>query len=157
MIRKKFNKLLYEQNDKKGKEFATKVLNKLYPALKIIEGSKFGVDLQILDTNNSIVKTAEVEIRNNWDTDYGFPFSTVNIPERKRKFFNGICTYFSINKNCTRCLMIEDKDILNSPLVKNPNKYISSDEMFFQIPKEKCKDYILDEKETTKIFCKEGI
>jgi len=147
IVRKKFNKLLYEQNDKKGKEFVTKLLNKAYPDLTIIEGSKFGVDLQILDNNNEIVYTAEVEIRNNWDTDGEFPFSTVNIPERKRKFFNGRCTYYSINKNCTRCLMIEDKDILNSPLVNNPNKYVSSDEMFFQVPKEKCIDYVPNKEE----------
>jgi len=142
IVRKKFNKLLYEQNDKKGKEFVTRLLNKLYPDLNVIEGSKFGVDLKILDSNNEIVYTAEVEIRNNWDTDGEFPFSTVNIPERKRKFFDGRCTYYSVNKNCTRCLVIADKDILNSPLVKNPNKYVSSDEMFFQVPKEKCIDYV---------------
>ena len=147
IVRKKFNKLLYEENDKKGKEFATKVLSKFYPELTIIEGSKFGVDLKILSPDNVLVYTVEVEIRNNWDTDGEFPFSTVNIPERKRKFFDGRCTYYSINKNCTRCLIIADKDILNSPLVKNPNKYISSDEMFFQVPKEKCVDYVLKKEE----------
>ncbi len=140
---KKFDSNLYLENDRKGKEFAIKVLNKLYPNKKIVEGSKFGVDILIKNENEEVIKTAEVEIRNNWNTDNNFPFDTVNIPERKKKFFNGLCTYFSINKNCTRCLMIEDKDILTSPLVENPNKYVSSNEMFFQIPVEKFKDFIL--------------
>ena len=140
---KKFDKSLYQENDKKGKEFAVKVLKQLYPEHRIIEGSQFGVDLKVFDKDNNLVKNVEVEVRNNWKTDFDFPFDTVNIPERKRKFFDGNCLYVSVNKNCNRCLIIEDKIILKSPVVENPNKYVASNEYFFKVPIEKAKSVIL--------------
>ena len=146
---KKFDKKLYEENDHKGKIFASSILKKMYPSYNIVEGDKFGVDLKVIDPkDNSIFITAEVEVRHNWNNDGDFPFSTINIPYRKQKFFNGKCKYFSINKNLNRCLIIDDKDILNSPLEENPNKYVSSNEKFYKVPVEKAKsilgkDYIV--------------
>lgn len=143
MAYKKFDRSLYQENDKKGKEFAIKILNKLYPEHKIVEGTQFGVDLKVYDKEDNLVKNVEVEVRISWKSDFKFPFDTVNIPERKRKFFDGNCLYISINKNCNRCLVIEDKTILDSPVVENPNRYVSSNEYFFQVPVEQTKSMML--------------
>jgi hypothetical protein len=141
---KKFDKKLHEENDKKGKEFAVKIIQKIYPNYNIVEGSKFGVDLKVVDPKDCTVhREIEIEVRSNWSGDLDFPFDTVNIPERKRKFFNGLCTYVSINKNLNRCLLIKDEDILKSPLVENSNKYVASGERFFKVPISKCKSIIV--------------
>ena len=142
---KKFDKKLFEENDKKGKDFVIKILKKMYPNHNIIEGDKFGVDLKVIDPKyNTIFITAEVEVRHNWKDNGPFPFQTINIPERKTKFFNGLCKYFSVNKNINQCMMIEDKDILNSPLEENPNKYVTSNEKFYKVSVDKCKRILGD-------------
>tara|TARA_R100000742_G_C4223266_1_gene46499 strand:- start:161 stop:607 length:447 start_codon:yes stop_codon:yes gene_type:complete len=135
---KTFNARLHAENDGKGKTFASKILKSMYPDCKIVEGDKYGVDLKIIK-DDQIIKKAEVEVRHNWKGDFDFPFSTVNIPSRKKKFFDGNCLYFSINKNLTRCMMIDDKDILESPLEENPNRFVSSNEMFYKVSTSKCK------------------
>ena len=108
---KRFNKKLWKENDKKGKEFATSILKKIYGNnIKIVEGTEYGVDLKLFE-DDILIKTAEVEVRHSWGNDSKFPFNTVNIPYRKKKFFtNNICEYISINRLFTRCLLIKEKD-----------------------------------------------
>jgi hypothetical protein len=142
---KRFNKKLWKENDKKGKEFATSMLKKIYGNnIKIVEGIEYGVDLKLFNEDNILIKTAEVEVRHNWSNDSKFPFDTLNIPYRKKKFFtNNICEYVSINRLFTRCLLIKEKDILNSPIEENKNKYVKSGEKFFKIDISKCKEYTI--------------
>ncbi len=50
---KRFNKKLWEENDKKGKEFATSILKKIYGnSIKIVEGVEYGVDLKLFNEDN---------------------------------------------------------------------------------------------------------
>ena len=141
---KRFNKKLWKENDKKGKEFATSILKKIYGNnIKIVEGVEYGVDLKLFE-DDTLIKTAEVEVRHNWGNDSKFPFNTVNIPYRKKKFFtNNICEYISINRLFTRCLLIKEKDISSSPIEENKNKYVKSGEKFFKVDISKCKEYII--------------
>jgi len=141
---KRFNKKLWKENDKKGKEFATSILKKIYGNnIKIVEGVEYGVDLKLFE-DDTLIKTAEVEVRHNWGNDSKFPFNTVNIPYRKKKFFtNNICEYISINRLFTRCLLIKEKDISSSPIEENKNKYVKSGEKFFMVDISKCKEYII--------------
>tara|TARA_R110002051_G_C8463587_1_gene458810 strand:+ start:156 stop:602 length:447 start_codon:yes stop_codon:yes gene_type:complete len=141
---KKFNKKLWIENDKRGKEFAISLLKNIYNNnIKIIEGEKYGVDLKIFNKNNVLIKTAEVEVRHNWNTDSKFPFNTLNIPYRKKKFFiTNNCEYISINNLFTRCLLIKEKDILESPIEENKNKYIKTGEKFYKVDITKCKEYM---------------
>ena len=141
---KRFNKKLWEENDTKGKEFATFILKKIYGNnIKIVEGVEYGVDLKLFE-DDILIKTAEVEVRRNWSNDSKFPFDTLNIPYRKKKFFtNNICEYVSINRLFTRCLLIKEKDILNSPIEENKNKYVKSGEKFFKVDISKCKEYTI--------------
>ena len=60
---KRFNKKLWEENDTKGKEFATFILKKIYgDNIKIEEGTEYGVDLKLFNGDNILIKTAEVEL-----------------------------------------------------------------------------------------------
>jgi len=144
---KKFNKNLYNQYDHVGKKFVAKILRKKHgDDLKIVGDNGFGVDLEFYKDGKKI-GTAEVEVRNNWRDNNMFPFDTVNIPYRKKKFFiDGACLYFSINKNLTRCLIIPEKVILESPVQENPNKYVLKGEKFFKVPVEKCENFIYEQK-----------
>ena len=140
---KKFNKKLWVENDKRGKEFAISLLKNIYNNIKIIEGEKYGVDLKIFNGSNILIKTVEVEVRRNWNSDSKFPFNTLNIPYRKKKFFiANNCEYISINSLFTRCLLTKEKDILESPIEENKNKYVKAGEKFYKVDIAKCKEYI---------------
>jgi len=141
---KTFSKALYNAHDHAGKQFVAKVLRKKYGEDLEIKGDPgYGVDLTIYKKGEKI-GTAEVEVRNNWRDHDVFPFDTVNIPYRKKKFFTeGSCVYYSVNKLLTRCLIIPEKIILESPVEENRNKYVYRGEKFFKIPVAKCEDFVL--------------
>ena len=97
----------------------------------------------LFNGSNILIKTVEVEVRRNWNSDSKFPFNTLNIPYRKKKFFiANNCEYISINSLFTRCLLTKEKDILESPIEENKNKYVKAGEKFYKVDIAKCKEYI---------------
>ena len=143
---KAFSRSLYNQHDHAGKQFVAKVLRKKHGEdLEIMGDAGFGVDLKLYK-NGEKIGTAEVEVRNNWRDNDPFPFDTVNIPYRKKKFFtDGSCVYFSVNKNLTRCLIITEKIILESPIKENHNNYVANGDIFFNVAVENCEMFILEQ------------
>lgn len=135
MKTKRFDKKLFKENDNKAKKIVSYFFQSR--GYKVIENpNKFGIDLQIFN-NNKLAYLCECEIKKGWKT-YKFPYSTVQFPERKKKFMKKTGVIFSmINEPSTRMLIVKAKDILNSPLCEVPNKYITSGENFFQVALEK--------------------
>ena len=139
MVNKKFDPTLHEQYDDIGKNIVISYFkNKLN-----IEASGnpdiYGVDV-ILYRNNKPIGYAEVEVRNNWNSD-NFPYDTLNVPCRKKKLLdNDLPTYFfSINKIQTRMFCCTADVVLNSRIQENPNKYVKSKEYFYKVPVDKLK------------------
>jgi hypothetical protein len=75
----------------------------------------------------------ECEVKTVWDTDK-FPFDTVQLPERKSKFFSSPTLFFIWNKMLTSAIMFKSYDIKHLTPVEVSNKYITSGEFFYQIP-----------------------
>ena len=75
----------------------------------------------------------ECEVKTVWDTDK-FPFDTVQLPERKSKFFTSPTLFFIWNKMLTTALLFKSNDIKDLTPVEVSNKYITSGEFFYQIP-----------------------
>jgi hypothetical protein len=75
----------------------------------------------------------ECEVKTVWDTDK-FPFDTVQLPERKSKFFSSPTLFFIWNKMLTSAIMFKSNDIKHLTPVEVSNKYITSGEFFYQIP-----------------------
>ena len=68
-----------------------------------------------------------------WDTDE-FPFDSVQLPERKSKFFDAPTLFFIWNKQLTSALLFKSDDIKDLTPVEVSNKYKASGEFFYQIP-----------------------
>lgn len=91
---------------------------------------RYGVDLLVLKDGKN-VGVIEVEVRQ-WSPTC--PFSTIHVPERKTKFFNGNSLFFALTRNMENAYWIESKDILKYPLKEVRNVKVTSGELFFDVP-----------------------
>ena len=75
----------------------------------------------------------ECEVKTVWTGD-AFPYDTVQLPERKSKFFSAPTLFFIWNKDMTKAATFKSDDIKDLTPVEVSNKYMASGEMFYQIP-----------------------
>ena len=82
-----------------------------------------------------------VEIKYNWKPHQNFfPFETIQLPERKKKFTElDLPIEFWVLRPDLKCAIIISQDaVLESKLVEVQNKFIKKNELFFQIPLDQC-------------------
>ena len=136
-MNKRFDRKLYEENDRKAKEAVA----------KLFEGSKFSVkentkktavDL-LLYKGEEHVGYVECERKLVWEGD--FQWDTIQIPERKAKYANldKPTTFIIFDKEFKNYYSISGEILLKSNLVEVPNKYVYKGEKFFQVPVKKAK------------------
>ena len=139
---KKFSKGNYDANDASGKEAVTRFLEK--QGLSVQENpNKYGIDL-IADGTTSNGKEfnnvpVEVERRNIWNKN--FPFSTVHVPERKKKFLKDYMLYAVVNSNYDRVMFCTSDIIKQFKPIEIPIKSIAKDEYFYNVPLKHWKVY----------------
>ena len=75
----------------------------------------------------------ECEVKIVWDSEE-FPYDTVQLPQRKQKFFDKTTRFFIWNKSLTKAATFWSDDIKDLEPVEVPNKYVYKGEYFFQIP-----------------------
>lgn len=140
---KKFDKELFEQNDLKSRL----VVKKFFLSKNIViddNPNKYDVDLVSEDGKVQI----EIERRPAW-TKQEFPYSEINIPERKAKFFkNDNVSYVIVSNDYSRLGIIQGKKLINyinkDNLKESSNKFVNLGEMFYKIPKEEFKWFKID-------------
>ena len=126
---KAFEQDLHDKYDTPAKEAVVRYLSSL-GAEVMPNPDKYGVDLLI--TRNGIgIGVVEVEVRQ-WSPRC--PFSTIHVPERKTKFFNGNSLFFALTHDMKHAYWIEAKDIIKHPLKEVRNVKVTSGELFFDVP-----------------------
>jgi hypothetical protein len=135
---KKFSKKLFDENDPKSRKLVKEFFAK-HGILLEDNNDQFGVDLVSLDGTVKI----EIERRTVWKNKI-FPFSEINLPERKAKFFTEKnVAYVIISDDYSRIGFIKGSRIkeyiTEDNLKENPNKYVAKGELFYKIPKDKFK------------------
>jgi len=75
----------------------------------------------------------ECEQKSLWSGDH-FPFDSVQLPERKKKFFAERTLFCMWNKSFTSALLFWSDKIQHLEPVEVPNRRIKKGEYFFQIP-----------------------
>ena len=107
---------------------------------KFIEGQGWEVrehpDIYAQDliaTKDDLEILAECEVKTLWDGG-AFPFDTVQLPERKKKFFTPNTVFFVWNKDLSNAVYFWARDIDDLEPVPVSNKYTRSGEYFFQVP-----------------------
>lgn len=128
---KPFSPELHDENDGPAKDAVMAYIKRAWK-LDPREGGTYDVDIDVYE-RGALIAHVEVEKRSHWVKD--FPFSTVNIPIRKRKFFllDLPTLLFSVKADLTQALYTKGDIILDSQVINNPNKYLR-DEQFFSVP-----------------------
>jgi len=130
--RKRFDKELYEKNDQLAKQKIIDLLGKKY---KVQENPKrTQVDLLVFKGKEHRL-CIETEIKRVWKGK-NFQYETVQIPSRKEKYatLDKPTLFVMFNEDQTSYLVIKSSDLLASPKVEVPNKYVYKGELFFQVP-----------------------
>lgn len=132
---KEFSQSLHDSFDDSGRQAVKDHYRMTKPHLTVTDNpNKYGVDLQVFDGEN-LIGYIEVEVRTNWKTEH-FPFNTLHVPERKGKLLrNDLPTKFvSINQQLTHMYSCWADTVLNAHKSKVPNKYVSNNEYFYDVP-----------------------
>lgn len=77
----------------------------------------------------------ECEVKRVWKRG-DFPFQSVQLPERKKKFFDEKTLFFIWSGTGLRAVIFWSSSIKHLEPVEVKNKYVSEGERFFQIPLE---------------------
>jgi hypothetical protein len=139
---KKFSNTLFREHDSKARDKAIEFFANNGLVAKP-NTNDFGVDLLIEDETGATLYFAEVEVKNNWQSGE-FPFSTLNIPERKGKYatmYKNRMFWLVFNKDVTKMLLVTTEAMRHAKLVEVGNKFIADGELFYQVPVEKCELY----------------
>ena len=135
MAYKKFDKKLFEANDRKARDWTTQFLTS--KGFKVREHpNKYAQDLiAVKDGDEWLV---ECELKHVWNDRY----ETLQLPERKKKFCNERTMFFVIISE-DESFVFTNKTVLSSPLVEVRNTHGPTGEKFFQIPVDRCKRVML--------------
>jgi len=131
---KKFSKRLFDTHDAPARTLSKMILEEQMGYRYAADHTDtYGPDL-ICEDDWGVRKFIECEVKNNWSGPQ-FPFDSVQVPERKRKFCRIPNLYFMMfNKEMDHFIWMKGADILTSPLVEVKNKFTPSGELFFQVP-----------------------
>lgn len=133
-MRKRFDRKLYEENDRLAKENTIKIFNKLRKKFVIEENTKKTcVDLKVFHKEEHKFNV-ECEIKRVWKEDE-FPYDSVQFPKRKTKFakLDKPTLFIMFNKDLTSYCAVTSGDLLSSPVKEVPNRYVYQGEEFFQV------------------------
>ena len=132
--RKRFDKDLYEKYDQLAKEATTNLLTNLGYSVED-HPARYAQDLVVYSTAGDIAYLAECEVKLVWKGDT-FPYDSVQLPQRKSKFFEDLTRFFIWNNELTQAMTFYSSEIAMLDPVEVPNKYVHSGEYFYQIPLE---------------------
>lgn len=134
-VHKKFSEELYKESDDKACQAVLNYLNS-QGSYAVRNPDKYGPDI-ILYIGFKPKYYIEVEVKKVWrKTQYVFPWPTIQLPERKKKFIGAgkPIEFFILREDLKMAVVIDELYIRDELLVEVPNSLESKGEYFFQIP-----------------------
>tara|TARA_R100001480_G_scaffold44121_2_gene57270 strand:- start:3574 stop:4011 length:438 start_codon:yes stop_codon:yes gene_type:complete len=129
-MKKRFDKALYDKYDKAARQRTQLHLER--KGYKVREHpDRYAQDLIATKGGKDLLVECEVKVV--WDTDK-FPYDTVQLPERKKKFFVEPTLFYIWNNKLNKAITFFSEDVKHLTPVEVPNKYVYKGEYFFQIP-----------------------
>jgi len=128
--RKRFDRELYQKYDQQARDVTTKFLENIGYEVRE-HPDRYAQDLIAYGKETEFCVECEVKLV--WDTE-DFPYPNVQLPERKKKFFNVPTQFFIWNKPMEHAMTFWAHDVATLEPVEVPNKYVYSGEYFYQIP-----------------------
>ena len=132
VVRKRFDRELFDKCDDPARQATADYLESI--GLEVRDHpNRYAQDLIASDDTQEFL--VECEVKRVWTT-HDFPYDTVQLPERKSKFFDQSTQFFIWNKDFVTAMTFWSDDIKDLTPVEVPNKYMYKDEYFFQVPME---------------------
>lgn len=101
-----------------------------------VNSDQYGIDLVGFNNEGKPI-TVEVEVKHHW-TGPHFPFPTVHVSARKRKFFSPDSYLVMVNHERTHCLTLNYEALSWGRLITKPTIY-TTDEQFVEVTVDKAK------------------
>ena len=128
--RKRFDRELYDKYDQAVRNVTTNYLVSL--GYEVSEHpDRYAQDLIAYGTDTEFCVECEVKLV--WNSQE-FPYPNVQLPERKKKFFNVPTQFFIWNKPLEYAMTFWSHDVSTLEPVEVPNKYVYAGEYFYQVP-----------------------
>ena len=135
---KPFSQKLYDDNDDAKMLFITWLWNS--EGIEAwVNPDQYGIDVQ------TAYMEYEVEVKHNWRGPR-FPYETVHIPVRKKKFLKETMSFAMFNHQRSHVMLIPGTVVLQAPEVVKSTIY-TADEKFFEILVKDCKIFVLEEQD----------
>ena len=130
VVRKRFDRDLYKKYDNLARQATEQFLNETGYGVTP-HPDRYAQDLIAVDDEWQFCVECEVKLV--WEGTE-FPYDTVQLPERKKKFFSTPTKFFIWNSTLTKAATFWSNDIKDLEPVEVPNKYVYKGEYFYQIP-----------------------
>ena len=136
MLRKKFEKDLYDAYDKPAKQKLVELLKE--QGHKILS-TKEDYYFDVVSEKNGNTYYSEAEVKVSWKGDWPETWSDIRIPERKRRLLDklnekGLLNFYVFRKDLNQCFRIKDLSMKEDRIKKAFGRNIVSGEKFFHIP-----------------------
>lgn len=133
-VRKRFDKKLFEEFDRSARDAA----RLHYTSLGYHVADHPNQYMQdLIASKDDSTFCVEVEVKRVWKSDI-FPYETVQLPERKKKFTDTLTQFMIFNNSLSHAITFWSEQLLELEPVEVPNRYCYEGELFFQVPIKDC-------------------
>ena len=126
---KYFDRDQFARHDAHAKEVARQFwINLGYDCIE--NPDEYGVDLLVEGKGRKF--GCEVEVKTGWHgPEFNYP--TLHIPFRKKKFTKEKVTFFVLNNARSHAAVVSRNDVVTSPVVTVPNKFVPAGDLFYDV------------------------
>jgi hypothetical protein len=137
MIKRPFNRALYEAYDAKAKETLVSLLERKGHT---VVNTKENYDADVVTQKDDYTYFNEAEVKVAWKEDWPTTWAEIRIPERKGRLVkkyqkqNGVLNFYIFRNDMKQAWRIKDTLLTEESLKEAKGRYIVKGEKFFHIP-----------------------
>jgi len=137
MIKRPFNRALYETYDAKAKETLVSLLER---EGHTVVNTKENYDADVVTQKDDYTYFNEAEVKVAWKEDWPTTWAEIRIPERKGRLVkkyqkqNGVLNFYIFRNDMKQAWRIKDTLLTEESLKEAKGRYIVKGEKFFHIP-----------------------
>tara|TARA_R110001606_G_scaffold105042_2_gene228928 strand:- start:147 stop:608 length:462 start_codon:yes stop_codon:yes gene_type:complete len=137
MVKRPFNKALYEAYDGKAKDRLAAYLESVGHT---IVSTKENYNVDVVSQKGNYTYFNEAEVKTGWKGDWNTNWAEIRLPERKGrlvKFYkqqNGVLNFYIFRADMKQAWRIKDNLLTQDGLKEAKGRYITKGEKFFHIP-----------------------
>ena len=137
VVRKKFNRALYEAYDTPARDA---LVGYLETKGHIIVNNEENFNVDVVSQKGGYTYFNEVEVKTAWKGDWPTDWAEIRIPERKKRLVemykekNGVLNFYIFRNDLKQVFRIKDTSLTEDRLKEAKGRYIRAGEKFFHIP-----------------------